>query len=985
MRSIASSVTVLLLAALGAGVQAQGPVNGPSPNTAAGATYTGLITKLRVEPPLSSRAYLIPAVPLTEAPQDGRASKNLVVPGKDRQTTNDQLASHPHRLKGRLQSRAPSLVFDVNNSVSPPSDPAIAVGLEHVLIVFNTGFIIYDKAGNDLTGELNVNNIFSPNGCCDLTASYDVAADRWVITYLLFSGAEIAVSEGPDPINTAWSIYSITQINDYQKLSVWSDGYYITDNNGSNNKVWALERAAMLNGLQNAGIQSFNLPGIVTSGFFSPQVLSVSNDDLPAAGGATVIYLQDDAWAGVADDHLKLWTINVDWVVPANSTVSAATELAATPFISVFDGGSFSNLTQPGGGDIDALQATVMYQAQFRKLVGHNSAVLNFVVDADATGGELAAVRWYELRQPADNTAWSIEQEGTYTAPNGKHAWNASIMMDQFGNIGMGYTGMAGPTTPTPTNFRVSSYYTGRFANDPPGTMTVAEELISAGTGNINGNRYGDYAKIDIDPVNDKAFWFITEYVKNGSGADVVGVFKIASDFNDDIGVVSIDTPVDGALTNAEQVTVTVFNYGLAAASGFDVSYRVDGGAVITEPFVGILDPATAAQYTFSTTSDLSTLGQTYALQAYTSYAADLFNGNDTTSQNVTHLLAIDCGVTAISSPNTGSGLSATENVTVEITNFGSETQTSVPVFYTVNGGAPVQAVYMGSVATGASVSYTFPTTADLSALGSYSIVAGTEIVGDADMSNDDFTKVVENNICQPVSNCAGYNDGVTQLQLADQNIQPVCGTDPEGYSSEPNIVFNFVLANNPFLASLEMGYDNSDYAIWIDFNDNNQFEGSELIASGAAAQADQGYPFTVDLSTMVGVTSGMHLMRVRGTDGNNAEAPCEDMVYGRTNDYTANISGNVGLDADLANAANLSIQSLPGDQFLLTYRTSPSNEKLSVSIFDTKGRELAFYTLANNSGVYTRMLDMSYTSAGVYMVKIGSGSVNVVKRIVVE
>ncbi|MBK9599509.1 MAG: hypothetical protein IPO60_14670 [Flavobacteriales bacterium] len=44
-----------------------------------------------------------------------------------------------------------------------------------------------------------------------------------------------------------------------------------------------------------------------------------------------------------------------------------------------------------------------MNQAQFRKFPGHNSAVFNFVVDADATAGELAAVRWYELRQPADN------------------------------------------------------------------------------------------------------------------------------------------------------------------------------------------------------------------------------------------------------------------------------------------------------------------------------------------------------------------------------------------------------------------------------------------------------------------------------------------------------------------------------------------------------------------------------------------------------
>ena len=987
MRSIITLTSLALLTVFSTAVHAQEATYTSSPNVPSSATYSGSITKLREVAPLSSRSSLTPPVPLTSAPKDGRSSKNLVVPGKDRQTEDDALASEPHRLKGKVQSRTPSLVFDVNNTVSSPSDPTLAVGPNHVFIVYNTGFIIYDKDGNDLTGPLNVNNIFSSGGCCDLTASYDAAADRWVITYLFFStGAEVAVSQGPDPITSGWNVYSVSQINDYQKLSVWSDGYYITDNTGSNNKVWALERSAMLAGSTTPGIQSFNLPGMVTSGFQSPQVLNVTDANMPADGGATVIYLQDDAWGGVAFDHIKLWTIDVDWTTPGNSTVSAATQLAATPFISVFDGGSFSNLAQPGGGgSIDALQATIMNQAQFRKFPGHNSAVFNFVVDADATAGEQAAIRWYELRQPADNTPWAIEQEGTYTAENGKHAWCASLAMDQYGNIGMGYTSMAGPTTPSPTSYRVSSYYTGRFANDPSGTMTVSEELISAGTGNISGNRFGDYGKIDVDPANGKEFWYITEYVHNGSGADVVGVFQIAANFTDDVGVVTIDTPTDGALTNAEQVTVTVFNYGQSSASGFNVSYQIDGGAVITEPFVGTLASSVSAQHTFATTGNLSTVGQTYAMRSFTTYGADQFNGNDTTSKNVTHLLGADCGVTAITSPSTASGLTAAENMIIQITNFGSVTQTSVPVFYTVNGGAPVQETYTGSIASGATANYTFTTTADLSALGSYNLVAGTEVVGDGDTSNDDFTKVVDNNICQPTSNCAGFNDGVTQLQLADQDLAPTCGTTPPGYSYEPNIVFNFVLANNPFLSSVEMGYDGSDFAIWIDFNDNNQFETSERIVTGAVPSANTSVPFTVDFLTLTGVTQGQHLMRVRGTDGTNVSVPCADMNYGRTNDYTANISGSVGITSDLANDANLSIQRLDGGRFMLTYTTAASNEKLPVSIYDTKGKLLAYYSLANNAGVYSRMLDMSYVSAGVYMVKVGSGSLNVVKRIVVE
>ena len=984
MRSFTSVVSVALFA-VGTVVLAQEAPQAPSPNVAGPSTYTGVITKIREVPSLSSRSMLNPAVPLTEAPNDGRASKNLVVPGKDSQTQDDVLASHPDRLKGQVKSRDASLVFDVNNNVSSPSDPTLGVGPDHVFIVFNTGFIIYDKEGNALTGPLNTNNIFSSTGCCDLTASYDAAADRWVLS-LLGNGAEVAVSEGPDPLTTSWNLYSVSQISDYQKLSVWSDGYYITDNTSSNNKVWALERSAMLAGAATPGIQSFNLPGIVTSGFQSPQVLNVTDANMPAAGGATAIYLQDDAWAGVDFDHIKVWTIDVDWATPANSSVSAATQLAATPFISVFDGGSFSNLAQPGGGtSLDALQATIMNQAQFRKFPGHNSAVFNFVVDADATAGELAAVRWYELRQPADNAPWAIEQEGTYTAENGKHAWNASLAMDQYGNIGMGYTSMAGPTTPSPTNFRVSSYYTGRFASDPAGTMTVSEELISAGTGNISGFRYGDYGKIDVDPVNGKEFWYITEYIQNGGGADVVGVFQIASDFTNDVGVVLIDTPTDGALTNAEQVTVTVFNYGLGPASGFDVSYQVDGGVVITEPYVGTLVSAATAQHTFATTSDLSTEGQTYAIRSYTSFAADEFNANDTTTRNVTHLWEIDLGVSAITSPATGTGLTAAESVIVEITNFGSATQTTFPVFYTVDGGTPVQEIYVGSLAAGASANYTFTTPADLSALATFSLVAGTEVVDDGDTSNDDFTKQVTNNLCQPVSDCESFGDGVTQLQLADQDLQPVCGTEPAGYSYQPDIVFNFVMSTNPFVSSLEMGFDDSNFAIWIDFNDDLVFGSTERIASGAVPDAETNFPFTVDLATFPGVTPGMHIMRVRGTDGNNASQPCANMNYGRTNDYMANITGTVGIGTDLGMNENVTIRPLSGAQFLLTYTTKPSTDKLPVSIYDAKGQLLAYYTLANNGGIYSHTLDMSNTSAGVYMVKVGTGTLNVVKRIVVE
>ncbi|MEM7187004.1 MAG: choice-of-anchor J domain-containing protein [Bacteroidota bacterium] len=531
---------------------------------------------VRYVPSLASRSELIPFQDVVQEARDGRSNLNIPCPEVG-STGDDALAMNPHPATQSIPGRAPSLVFDAYSSGSQPTDPAGAVGPNHYLAVFNTGFIIFDKSGTDLTGQLAVTNIFSSGGCCDLTASYDKAADRWVLSYLFVgAGAEIAVSDGPNPVTAGWYVYSIPAIADYQKLSVWSDGYYLTENTTGTNRVWAMERDEMLLG-NSAQVIGFPLPGIVTSGFYAPQALNVTNDDMPAAGNLPIVYLQDDAW-GVAQDHIKLWLVNVDWVTPGNSTISATPqEIITTPFISVFDGGSFTNLTQPGGGtNIDALQATIMNQAQFRRFGTHNSAVFNFVVDTDGGAGELAGVRWQEFRQSGDGQPWSLYQQGTYNAADGKHAWNASLMMDDLGNIGMGYTGMSGPTTPS--TVRVSSYYTGRLATDPLGTMTIAEELIAAGTANIPGTRYGDYSKIDIDPNDDQTFWFINEY-NNGGRGGVVGVFNIAQLSLPFIGFSSTsDTVTEDADLCFSDFTVPL-TIPVAPSADADVNFVISGAS----------------------------------------------------------------------------------------------------------------------------------------------------------------------------------------------------------------------------------------------------------------------------------------------------------------------------------------------------------------------------------------------------------------------
>ncbi|MBL4657170.1 MAG: PKD domain-containing protein [Flavobacteriales bacterium] len=95
-----------------------------------------------------------------------------------------------------------------------------------------------------------------------------------------------------------------------------------------------------------------------------------------------------------------------------------------------------------------------------------------------------------------------------------------------------------------------------------------------------------------------------------------------------------------------------------------------------------------------------------------------------------------DVGVLSIDAP-TGSCLSASEGITVSVENFGAQEQDTVPVSYSIDGGAPVTETIYDTISPGEVYSYTFSTTADLSAVGPFKIVSWTSLPGDSLLAND--------------------------------------------------------------------------------------------------------------------------------------------------------------------------------------------------------------------------------------------------------
>jgi hypothetical protein len=83
-----------------------------------------------------------------------------------------------------------------------------------------------------------------------------------------------------------------------------------------------------------------------------------------------------------------------------------------------------------------------------------------------------------------------------------------SAAMDRDGNIALGYSVVDG------VSVFPGIRYTGRYADDPAGAMTVAETVIINGTGvqTTTNSRWGDYTSLNVDPTDDCTFWYVNEY-----------------------------------------------------------------------------------------------------------------------------------------------------------------------------------------------------------------------------------------------------------------------------------------------------------------------------------------------------------------------------------------------------------------------------------------------------------------------------------------
>ena len=139
---------------------------------------------------------------------------------------------------------------------------------------------------------------------------------------------------------------------------------------------------------------------------------------------------------------------------------------------------------------------------------------------------------------------------------------------------------------------------------------------------------------------------------------------------------------------------------------------------------------------------------------------------NDSFTADVTHLKANDLGVSEISTPTSGTGLSSSEQVTVIITNYGGASQSNFDISLDIDGTLYTETV-AGPIQPNSSLEYTFSQTLDLSEFGVYTLTVFTSLENDYDTTNDSITATINNSNCAPTGDMS-YGDGIHLFELAD-------------------------------------------------------------------------------------------------------------------------------------------------------------------------------------------------------------------------
>ncbi len=420
----------------------------------------------------------------------------------------------------------------INDTGWDPPDPHVAAGPNHIVEVVNSTIAIFDKNTGAMllqsTGQFWFQGTTPPPASgfiFDPKVVYDPNGGHFIILFLCTNDVDkssylVSVSQTSDAMGDWWSYNLDATVNgtipanswpDYPGLGFdYSQAVYVTSNQWEfdggfqYSKVRILPKFQIYSGAAVSYHDIWDLKYNDNSTAFTVKpAVTYSN-----ANGE---FLLSNVWYG--SNHTTYWKITNPVLNPV---------VTVRPQVSVSSYSPSPNVAQKSGSSVGTLGPMT------QDVIFRNGKVYTaFDQDFNWGSGSVAAIRVLGI-----DTVNSTAAVDHVFGANGKHYYFPGIYVDPADRIFLGFNRSA-------TDEYISVWYSEDLL------ATSSSRLLRAGLGPRGGGspvRWGDYAGIGADPVDQNRVWICTEYMGSNPGNWLTWIGQVPSA----VSTPMLETPVDG-------------------------------------------------------------------------------------------------------------------------------------------------------------------------------------------------------------------------------------------------------------------------------------------------------------------------------------------------------------------------------------------------------------------------------------------------------
>lgn len=450
--------------------------------------------------------------------------------------------------------------IDSGFSATVPPDIDMAAGPEHLIVVVNITFEIYDKQGNSLSGPIPFANFFDGTPGCtafdsgfaavfDPDVVYDTVYDRFILG-IDGNGTDfcVAATQTGDPTG-AWNRFGFpTNVNgaffDFPHMGVGEEAIFMGSNQfggalpyGFEGRVFAMDKDDLYNGDPlNVVTREVAPPGLEGANNVKLDGTPQPSQQQPVG---TPFYIMTEFFDGKVHSVYS-WDdpfgANI-WVLEGDVDLAAASGVPCEGF-------SCYPISWPQKGSVEILAGNDFrgQETEYRNGYLWTTQTLS----CNPGKGTRNCPRWAQIDPtqvvPApDQTAFPLDAgtDGVVQAGVFGSDWDyrsfPSIAANECDDMAIGYSYSKAPGNSGGTWYP-SIYVTGRQSSDPLGTVGGERLLKKAKTdyssfqdnGGNAPERWGDYTGMTLDP-NGTTFWYAGQYAGGEPAVSIISGDDLAN------------------------------------------------------------------------------------------------------------------------------------------------------------------------------------------------------------------------------------------------------------------------------------------------------------------------------------------------------------------------------------------------------------------------------------------------------------------------